>query len=305
MRTRFGKTDFRKLLIALKIEPRTMVIRYREPKDHKYVSAELALAVVLRRLAYPCSWTDLEKVFGRSASSLSLLFDQVLDDIYDILSEYLLDWHPRLYNHDSLSKFFRAIFKYDSPDNIWGFVEPHYMVFDSEDSTPLPEDDAIMSWQIVTTPDGLVSGLDGAHAGKVEAMDMFLDSRVPDRNLEMMEQEGRRRLHLWGDSSYKCDYGVMAPWSGNRRSLSALKVHLYEKMTRLRIGVEHVPDVWSNRWTYNSFKEGPHGAEDTDMNHYFRVAVLSANCKTCLDGGNEISMKFDMDTPSLEEYFGL
>lgn len=68
---RFKKNDFDRLLIALRI-----------PAKYECVQKTLstgseALLIMLRRLAYPSRWSDLEPTFGRSVSEMSLIFQTV------------------------------------------------------------------------------------------------------------------------------------------------------------------------------------------------------------------------------------
>ena len=45
--------------------------------------------MVLRRLTYPCRWSDLVPLFGRLASELSLIFRMGIDDLFSVFGVML------------------------------------------------------------------------------------------------------------------------------------------------------------------------------------------------------------------------
>jgi len=60
------------------------------------VSPIKCLAIVLRRLASPCRWTDLELLFGRSASSLSEIFCRGVDELIGRWGHLITIWRAAL-----------------------------------------------------------------------------------------------------------------------------------------------------------------------------------------------------------------
>ena len=73
---RFQKRDMHRLLNALQI-PECYICCQRT-----YVTGMEALTILLRRLSYPSRWCDLEAIFGRSESELSLIFHEVFNLFY-------------------------------------------------------------------------------------------------------------------------------------------------------------------------------------------------------------------------------
>ncbi|KXJ11471.1 hypothetical protein AC249_AIPGENE107 [Exaiptasia diaphana] len=74
-----------------------------------------ALLILLRRLSYPNRWCDLQDMFGRSQPELSMIFNEILSDIYDrygsLLESLDLVWlDPQTFSH--------AIFNKDCIDKI-------------------------------------------------------------------------------------------------------------------------------------------------------------------------------------------
>jgi hypothetical protein len=83
------------------------------------------LALLLRRMAYPCRWCDLKTIFGRSEAWLSRVFHHMLDLVYDrfgTLVEFSAEKLVRL--EDDLPHFANAIAKNGSPiPNCIGFID--------------------------------------------------------------------------------------------------------------------------------------------------------------------------------------
>ena len=54
------------------------------------------LCMVLRRMAYPCRYSDLIPRFGRPVPILSMICNRVIDYIYDSHVHRLTSWNPQL-----------------------------------------------------------------------------------------------------------------------------------------------------------------------------------------------------------------
>ena len=73
-------------------------------------------------------------------------------------------------------------------------------------------------------------------------------------------------------------------------------------MSEVRVSVEHGFGKVMQNWSYIGFRNGlkiglsPVGA-------YYMVSVLLTNIHTCLRG-SQTSAQFEINPPSLEEYFG-
>lgn len=129
---RFKKSDFDRLMKALQIP-----VKYQCVQKTLSTGSE-ALLIMLRRLAYPSRWSDLEPTFGRSVSEMSLIFQtvrnhapcliimyyvgiQIIDDVYErfhhLLEDLDLVWLDA-------PAFAEAIKDAGSQlDNCWGFID--------------------------------------------------------------------------------------------------------------------------------------------------------------------------------------
>ena len=79
-----------------------------------------ALCILLRRLAYPCRYSDMLPRFGRPVPVLSMVSNQVLDYIYDVHSRRITRWNHEIHSQQALQLYSDAI---AALNNCFGFVE--------------------------------------------------------------------------------------------------------------------------------------------------------------------------------------
>ena len=83
---RFGRQDLDLLLMHLQI-PDEIVCSQRS-----VCKGMDGLCILLKRLAYPCRYTDMVPRFGRNPTELCLIFNEVLDLIYANHRHRLQNW---------------------------------------------------------------------------------------------------------------------------------------------------------------------------------------------------------------------
>lgn len=82
------------------------------------------LCMLLKRLAYPCRYSDLIHRFGRTVPVICMITNTVLDHIYDTHDLKLTAWNNDILNPVSLQEYADAInAKGASYDNCFGFVD--------------------------------------------------------------------------------------------------------------------------------------------------------------------------------------
>jgi hypothetical protein len=161
-----------------------------------------------------------------------------------------------------------------------------------------------MVFQAITTPDGLVSSLFGPFISRSNDWGVYKDSRVAHRLHRMMPAGGNRQmLYLYGDPAYHLSHGVISPY-GPRKQISQRKRRFNKDLSSHRIAVEHSFGQIFRLWTSLSFKQGLKVGNQA-VAAFFVVAVLLSNCHTCLNGGNQTSMKYHLHPPTLTEYLRL
>uniref|UniRef100_A0A8D9B1E4 Uncharacterized protein n=1 Tax=Cacopsylla melanoneura TaxID=428564 RepID=A0A8D9B1E4_9HEMI len=92
MRRKSGKClDLRKNIFPYSRGFFTFLKKFLRTTEAPYlIAGKEALCILLRRLAYPNRWTDLEPIFGLSAPYMSKIGNIVLDIIYEEKGRLLL-----------------------------------------------------------------------------------------------------------------------------------------------------------------------------------------------------------------------
>lgn len=82
------------------------------------------LCMVLKRMAYPCRYSDMIPRFGRPVSVLSLVTNRVVDYIYETHAHRITQWNANLLNPDAIQSYAEVISGKGSPlDNCFGFID--------------------------------------------------------------------------------------------------------------------------------------------------------------------------------------
>ena len=82
------------------------------------------LCMVLKRLAYPCRYSDMIPYFARPVPVLSMITNTVFDDIYDSHHHRITQWNPTLLHAAKLAQYAQAIEgKGAALNNCFGFID--------------------------------------------------------------------------------------------------------------------------------------------------------------------------------------
>ena len=82
------------------------------------------ICMLLRRLAYPCRYSDMIARFGRPVPELCMITNQVMDFIYDLHGHRITQWNPTILNSKLLEQYATAISdKGAALNNCFGFVD--------------------------------------------------------------------------------------------------------------------------------------------------------------------------------------
>ena len=78
------------------------------------------LCVLLRWLSYPCRYGDMIQRFAKPVPVLSIVANQLLDHIYNIYGNKVIEWKHAIFNPAKLQTYVEAK---DAPlDNCFGFI---------------------------------------------------------------------------------------------------------------------------------------------------------------------------------------
>ncbi|KAK3740592.1 hypothetical protein QZH41_001065 [Actinostola sp. cb2023] len=82
------------------------------------------LCMLLRRLSYPCRYSDMIPRFARPTPVLSMVTNKALDFIYDEHSHRIMDWNHDILDPAHLQTYANAVYaKGAALDNCFGFID--------------------------------------------------------------------------------------------------------------------------------------------------------------------------------------
>ena len=82
------------------------------------------LCIVLKRLAYPCRYSDLISIFGRPVPEISIISNTAIDFIFEHHGRRISEWNHTILNHHTLQTYAEAVSdKGAALDNCFGFVD--------------------------------------------------------------------------------------------------------------------------------------------------------------------------------------
>ena len=82
------------------------------------------LCIVLKRLAYPCRYSDLISIFGRPVPEIAMISNTVIDFIFEHHGRRISEWNHTILNHHALQTYAEAVSdKGAALHNCFGFVD--------------------------------------------------------------------------------------------------------------------------------------------------------------------------------------
>ena len=83
-----------------------------------------ALCMLLKRFVYPTRYSDMIPRFSRPVPVLSMVTNELLDQIYALHSHRIITWNPTILDPPSLERYAQAISVRGSPlQNCFGFID--------------------------------------------------------------------------------------------------------------------------------------------------------------------------------------
>ena len=295
---RFKKNDLASLMDCLQI-PEELVCR-----QGTVCSGFEGLLILLKRLAYPCRFTDMAYRFGRSPPELCLIFNKVLDLIYAAHHHRLLSWDQPFLSPDNLYNYAQAVHGHGAPlQNCFGFVEgtvrriarPKYhqrIVYNGHKRVHA------IKFQSIVLPNGLICNLSGPYEGKRHDSTMLQESGVLP-NLSRVAFYNNEPLCIYGDPAYPLGVHLQGPF---KEAQLTPDMQAYNKaMSEVRVSVEW---MFGNITKYFSFVDFKHQMKInlSAIGKMYIVCALLENARTCLYG-NIVSTYFELPSPSLQRYF--
>jgi len=251
---RFHKRDIFRLRDALELGPD--FVTYNRIR----CDAVEGLCILLRRLAYPCRYTDMvQQRFGRSKAVLCVLFNHMLNYVYNHFGHLLSSFNQLWLSRENLSQFAEAIHNNGAPlDNCWGFIDGTVR------PTCRPElHQRIMynghkrvhgfKFQSIVAPNGLIANFYGPLEGSRHDSYLLAQSGV----LQQLEQHSFRpngeALCVYGDPAYPLSIHLQ---TGFRNAANGFEEEYNQRMSSARVSVEWVFGQIIERFRFTDFRKG-------------------------------------------------
>ena len=293
---RFAKSDVLVLLDALDF-PEKFVCSQRTT-----CTGLEGRCILLKRLAFPCRYTDLASRFGRNPTELCLIFNQVLDFVYERHSHRLRSWDQPFLSPEMLGIYAEAVHdKGAALQNCFGFVNgtlrriarpkrnPRVM-YNGHNS---PWDQVSESCCAKWTHSKFVRALWGETTRQHDA--------VPSGILNDLQRHtwlNGQPLCIHGDPAYPCTKPSLHLQAQFRDA--QMTPHFNKSMSEVRASVEWVFGDISNFYKFLIWR-GSSKCTSPVGKIYIIWAILQ-NAHTCTYG-NIVSEYFGVSPPSLQDYF--
>ena len=200
---RFEKNDIIRLANAMNIPDEITCFFYNDISVDKHE----ALCILLKRLAYPCRYSDMIPRFGRQVPQLCMIFNQMIDFVHTHWSHLLEDWVKPWLSPQSLRTYADVIHGKGALDNVWGFIDGTVRPC----SRPRQDQRAIynghkkvhgIKFQSVTIPNGLIVNLFGPVEGRRHDSAMLVMSNLLQHLNTYSHDPAGNVLCLHGDPAY-------------------------------------------------------------------------------------------------------
>ena len=260
-------------------------------------------------MAYPQRLKDCLKIFGCSRDRLSIIFN---DTVIWLISRFskILWWDARRLTLATLRRYAAAIEQVAGLPGIWGFVDGTMRPFccpgiDQQVYYSGYKKAHTFKFQSIVTPDGLLSSLVGPYPGPIGDWIIWRNCEIGDLLHTLFNENHvgvEERLYVYGDSAYAPAFGVMGPFIPQvNRPLTIAEEAANVVMSGERIVVEWGFGRVVNYWSLNAYKSGLKLGL-SPIAAYYMVGVLLSNILLCVSGGSQVSEKYNLPPPTLDEY---
>ena len=262
------------------------------------------LCILLKRLAFPCRYTDMACTFGRNPTEICLIFNNVIDHIYQLHNQRLTEWDQPMLQPNKLREYADCIHQKGAPlDNCFGFIDGtvrqiarpqinQRVVYNGHKRVHA------LKFQCVVLPNGMIANLSGPYEGRKHDSTMLNESGLL-LQLQQKAWYNGEPLCIYGDPAYPLKVHLQAPY--RTANLTANQQAFNKAMSEQRVSVEWLFGLLSNYFKFIDFKK----MQKLGLSPVGKVYVICAllqNAHTCLYG-NMISDYFNLESPSLQEYF--
>lgn len=265
----------------------------------------LTTLVMLRRLASPCRWSDIECIFGKHSSQLSEIFWEGVENLMDKRAHLLTGPVSTEFIQVHASRYSESIhMKCASLRDCVGFIDGTVL------SIARPGESAVqnaaynghkrrhaLKYQTITLPDGLILHASGPLEGCRHDWALYVNSGIDEQFGDMMFLDGVQYF-IHGDSGYNERAFLDIPFSGAH--LTPVQKAANKETATVRVTVEWMYKEVKLYWTTVDFKRKMRIGE-APVGLLYVSAMLLTNFRNCLYP-NTVSQYFNCTPPSLGDY---
>lgn len=265
-----------------------------------------AACIVLRRLAAPCRWSDLEHMFGMRMYKLSEVFWEALNGFVTEHAHLIETFRVDLMN-ERAQMYAEAIHLTGAPlDRCVGFMDGTKIQMERPGG-PAVLQRAVYSghkrfhclvYQSITTPDGLIFHMYGPEVGRRHDITLYRDSNIDAALQEALEID-LEQFYIYADQAY-----MIRPWlqvGYNRAWASPQELAHNSAMNAARTAVEWTYKDVKQMWTSQDYKRMLK-VRQAPISLMYKGAALLWNIKICLQNGGQTQHFFKCAPPSLQRY---
>ena len=242
--------------------------------------------------------------FGRNQTEICLLYNTVLDFVYDNHHHRLETWNQPILQPQNLVIYADKIYQRGAPlENCFGFVDGSLEPI----TRPQINQRVVynghkrkhgLKFQSVAIPNGLIGNLKGPYEGRRHDSTMLYQSGLLTE-LQANAVVNGNPLCIYGDPAYPLSVHLQAPFL--TPNLTADQRAYNKEMSKVRVSVEWLFGNVKNYFKYIDYHKMLKIGLSA-VGKQFIVCGLLQNAHACLYG-NIVSDFFDLQPPTIEEYF--
>lgn len=298
---RFQKNDIKRLKDVLQLPNQLTCDLYNNLK----IDSLEALCILLKRLAYPCRYSDMIPRFGRSVPQLCMVFNQTLDYVDRHFGHLVQNLNQPWLAANFLTDFSNAIYaKGAALDNVWGFIDGTVRGI----SRPSVNQRLVynghkrkhaLKYQSITTPNGMIANLFGPVEGRRHDSSMLTMSGLMPILENFCVGVNGERLCIYGDPAYPLRWFLQAPFRGAR--ITRQQTEFNKTMSKVRVTVEWLFGELIENFKFTDFKKNQKLGLSC-LGKMYKVSGLLTNAHTCFYKNNCCNF-FGLEPPIIEDYF--
>lgn len=295
---RFRKKEIKKIA-AILVEDKWSTVR-----NQYSTTPLLSLCVVLRRMATPFRWRDVERFFGKHSSHVSEIFWETVESILERYGHLVSGALQEPYILNNASRYALAVQgRTGALNNCIGFIDGTNLKIARPKGNGLQnvvynghKRTHTLKYQAVTTPDGMFLHVFGPMEGRRHDWTLYSRSGI-DGCLEQTMCVDGFQYCLYGDSGYNNREYLCIPFQGH---VNEDQRKFNQVMSGARVTVEWMFKELKLSWTTMDFKRKLK-VKEAPVGSCYVLATLLCNIQSCFYG-NQVATYFNCAPPTLEEF---